>query len=146
MTPLQCICARAILGWSLDDLAERSHLSATAIARFERGETNLIKLARLTIENLFDQANIRFAAYDDPKAFCVHYLHGAEAEHVARCKAEKEARRQAKAREAAATATAAPTPATSAPPASASPSYREARETPTIPIEGDAWDFLDEKQ
>ena len=143
MTPLQCICARAILGWSLDDLAERSHLSATAIARFERGETNLIKLARLTIENLFDQANIRFAAYDDPKAFCVHYLHGAEAEHVARCKAEKEARRQAKAREAPklqGCATAAPP----VPPAPGSASQGYEIRQPVIPVTGDAWDFLDD--
>ena len=37
LTPPACRAARALLGWSLDDLAERVAISRDSISRFEGG-------------------------------------------------------------------------------------------------------------
>lgn len=37
MTPAQCRAARAVLNWSMDDLAHKAGLSRPTIADFERG-------------------------------------------------------------------------------------------------------------
>lgn len=48
MNIAQCRMARAGIGWSLDDLAERSGVARRTIARFEAGES--VKLE--TVESL----------------------------------------------------------------------------------------------
>jgi ribosome-binding protein aMBF1 (putative translation factor) len=37
MSPEQCRAARAWIGWSMDDLAKRAHLSASTVRDFEAG-------------------------------------------------------------------------------------------------------------
>lgn len=37
MTPLQCRVARAMLGWSIDQLSEQASLRAATVSSFERG-------------------------------------------------------------------------------------------------------------
>lgn len=39
LTPPACRAARALLGWSLDDLAARVNVSRDSISRFEGGRT-----------------------------------------------------------------------------------------------------------
>ncbi|MGA7329679.1 MAG: helix-turn-helix transcriptional regulator [Rhodomicrobium sp.] len=59
ITDLQCRMARAALNWSTRDLAKRSHVGATTIARFESGKpSNPSTLALL--RQAFEAAGVRF--------------------------------------------------------------------------------------
>lgn len=65
MTKEQCRAARALLGWTLDQLAERSEISKNSISRFESGvhvpRASTIKLLRLALE----EAGIEFLSNGD---------------------------------------------------------------------------------
>lgn len=60
MTREQCRAARGLLGWTLEDLAERSSVSAASITKFETGaretRAGTIKLIRLA----FEEAGVEF--------------------------------------------------------------------------------------
>jgi transcriptional regulator with XRE-family HTH domain len=59
ITDLQCRMARAALNWSTRELAKRSHVGATTIARFESGKrSNPSTLALL--KQAFEAAGIEF--------------------------------------------------------------------------------------
>lgn len=56
----QIRAARALLGWSQSDLAERAGLSQTGIARIENGTNHPNSQTLSKIEQAFDQADIEF--------------------------------------------------------------------------------------
>ncbi len=43
LTPATCRAARALLGWSQDELARQSGVGRVTIADYERGKTQLIR-------------------------------------------------------------------------------------------------------
>lgn len=71
------------MGLSLDDLAAKSHISAVALGRFERGETKLLKLGRITIEKLFADSGLLFDMTDRGD-LVLAYPERLEAEHIER--------------------------------------------------------------
>jgi transcriptional regulator with XRE-family HTH domain len=66
-TIVQVKAARALLGWSQEDLAERSGLSVPTIRRFEaRSKLRVSKEARLKMEAALEAAGIAFTNGDEP--------------------------------------------------------------------------------
>lgn len=60
ITPEQCRAARALLGWSRADLAQRAHIAARTIQDFERGATTP-QVATLTVLRMaFEAEGLRF--------------------------------------------------------------------------------------
>lgn len=64
MEATQCKMARAGLGWSLTELAERSGVSISSIAKFERGESNLIRANLAALQSTLEAAGVEFQEPD----------------------------------------------------------------------------------
>jgi len=61
LTPAQCRAARALLGWSQEELVERAGVSKKTIADLERGATQLPRTQTLAqITKAFEAAGIEF--------------------------------------------------------------------------------------
>ncbi len=60
ITGKQCRAARAILGWTIDDLAENSGLARSVILRLEKEETNIRHTSLSALLKTFSKANIEF--------------------------------------------------------------------------------------
>jgi predicted transcriptional regulator len=60
----QIRAARALLGWSQQDLADRAVVSSNALARFERGQVDSRSSTILQIERTLRTAGIEFL-YDE---------------------------------------------------------------------------------
>ena len=58
--PSQCRAARALLGWSQDDLAKKADVSKQTLADFERGARNPYKRTLLAIYSALQTAGIAF--------------------------------------------------------------------------------------
>lgn len=60
VTSAQCRAARALLGWSIEELSRRANVNRNTVGRFESGDTNphgsTLKLLRLT----FERAGVEF--------------------------------------------------------------------------------------
>ena len=56
----QCRAARAMLGWTIDDLAENSSLARSVILRLEKEETNIRQTSLNALLKTFSRANIDF--------------------------------------------------------------------------------------
>jgi transcriptional regulator with XRE-family HTH domain len=56
--PEHCRAARAVLGWSIRDLAEHSKVNFKTVARFENG-AGLISTTRDAIETALHKAEVR---------------------------------------------------------------------------------------
>lgn len=68
MSPNQCRAARAWLGWSQKDLAERSGVSLSTLRDFEGNRRTPIKNNLSAIEDALKATGIRFTFADDGKA------------------------------------------------------------------------------
>ena len=60
LTVMQSKMARAALGWSMKDLAERSGVSANTIDRFENGRAAPIPANLKALRQAFEAAGVRF--------------------------------------------------------------------------------------
>lgn len=60
ITGKQCRAARAMLGWTIDDLAENSGLARSVILRLEKEETNIRHTSLSALLKTFSKANIDF--------------------------------------------------------------------------------------
>ena len=60
LTAMQSKMARAALGWSMKDLAERSGVSANTIDRFENGRAAPIPANLKALRQAFEAAGVRF--------------------------------------------------------------------------------------
>jgi transcriptional regulator with XRE-family HTH domain len=66
MEATQCRAARALLGWSQAELAQRSHISTTTIAKFEGGLTTPVYATQLVLKMTFEKAGIVFQEEGGP--------------------------------------------------------------------------------
>ena len=60
LTPGQCRGALGMLGWSQDELADKSQVSVSTIATFERGERTPTKAHLTALRSAFEQAGLVF--------------------------------------------------------------------------------------
>lgn len=58
-TPAHCAQARAMLGWSVEELSEESGVSVDAIVRFE-AERDVLDVTRLTLAYRFESEGLVF--------------------------------------------------------------------------------------
>ena len=58
LTPATCRAARALLGWSQDELARRSGVGRVTIADYERGKSALMRGNVALIVATFDAAGV----------------------------------------------------------------------------------------
>jgi transcriptional regulator with XRE-family HTH domain len=71
LTVMQSKMARAALGWSMKDLAERSGVSANTIDRFENGRAAPIPANLKALRRAFEAAGVKFndqGGVDPPEA------------------------------------------------------------------------------
>ncbi len=66
MTREQCRAARALLGWGIEELAQRTDLSRNTISRFETGEGKPHRSTIKAIRTAFEQAGLEILANNDP--------------------------------------------------------------------------------
>ena len=59
-TPAQCRAARALLGITRDELARQSGVSKRAIAAFEAGESQLMRLNHEAVRQTLERAGVQF--------------------------------------------------------------------------------------
>ena len=59
ITEAQCRAARAILGWSVRELAKHAHVGSTTVVRFEGGKPANTSTLTL-IKQAFEAAGVRF--------------------------------------------------------------------------------------
>ena len=64
ISPEQCRAGRALLGWSQDELAERSHVSKRSIAGFESGARAAQPRTALDLQRALEAAGIHFLMND----------------------------------------------------------------------------------
>jgi len=64
MTPAQCRAARALLGLSQPQLAERATLSVTALRNFERGASDLQRNNLAAVRTAIEAAGAELIAAD----------------------------------------------------------------------------------
>ncbi len=70
MTPVHCRAARALLGWSQNDLASRAGVSRSTIADFERGSRKPISGTMIdAMKRTFREGRIAQVAADFTKSF-----------------------------------------------------------------------------
>lgn len=67
LTPPACRAARALLGWTLDDLSERVGISRDSLSRFEGGR-EMRESNRRTVAEVFTQAGVEILNGDAPGA------------------------------------------------------------------------------
>jgi transcriptional regulator with XRE-family HTH domain len=60
MTPSLARAARAILNWSMADLAQRTGVAATTIRNYESGKRGTTRVNRATIATAFQEEGIEF--------------------------------------------------------------------------------------
>ena len=60
MTPKLCRAARALLGWTADELAARSGVSVTTLRNFERGARSLMKQNEAALRAALDAGGVTF--------------------------------------------------------------------------------------
>jgi len=65
MTPAQCRAARALLGLSQPELAERATLSVTALRNFERGASGLQRNNLAAVRAAIEAAGAELIEADD---------------------------------------------------------------------------------
>jgi len=67
ITPRQIRAARALLGWSQQDLADKAIVSLNAVTRLERGEVDP-RLSTITaVQKALAKAGVDFISADDRK-------------------------------------------------------------------------------
>ncbi|MBI1774417.1 MAG: helix-turn-helix transcriptional regulator [Proteobacteria bacterium] len=76
LSPAQCRAARAILGWTQADLAERSELARKTIADFEMNVRSLQFRTRRDITAAFEGVGIEFIWGSEPDEHKVDTHHG----------------------------------------------------------------------
>lgn len=77
ITAAQCRAARALLGWSQDDLAERASLSVRALINFEQGKTVPQPRTMTRLIARFEEAGIRFTSGDGRRGVSITDEHPA---------------------------------------------------------------------
>jgi ribosome-binding protein aMBF1 (putative translation factor) len=60
LTPIQCKMARAALGWSVKDLAQRARIAANTVVRFENEKHEANVSTQTVIKQAFEGAGVRF--------------------------------------------------------------------------------------
>jgi transcriptional regulator with XRE-family HTH domain len=65
MTPAQIRAARALLGWSQRDLAERSNVSERTVKSYEMGKSNPVRSTLIAWRNTFAAADVIFLDDDN---------------------------------------------------------------------------------
>lgn len=60
ITPRQIKAARALLGWSQQDLADRAIVSPNALTRLERGQVDSRSSTMIAIETALIRAGVEF--------------------------------------------------------------------------------------
>ena len=60
ITPAQCRAARAILGWSVKDVATKAHMSPNTVVRFENEVGVPNATTQVLLRQTFEAAGIRF--------------------------------------------------------------------------------------
>jgi predicted transcriptional regulator len=65
ISPRQIRAARALLGWSQQDLADRAIVSANAVARIERGQVDARVSTIAAIERTLTKAGVEFLSPGD---------------------------------------------------------------------------------
>ncbi|MBA4794663.1 MAG: helix-turn-helix domain-containing protein [Phenylobacterium sp.] len=60
VTPAQIRAARALLGWSQQDLADRAIVSLNAVNRLERGAVDTRHSTLIAVEKAFFRAGVEF--------------------------------------------------------------------------------------
>ncbi|MFT5703950.1 MAG: transcriptional regulator with XRE-family HTH domain [Rickettsiales bacterium] len=64
ITPKQCKAARDMLGWTQENLSEKSEIGESTIADFERGFRTPFARTLRDIKNTFEKAGIEFINED----------------------------------------------------------------------------------
>jgi transcriptional regulator with XRE-family HTH domain len=62
ITPRQCKAARALLGWTQAELAEKAKLTLDTVSRFEQGKSDTRGQAMIKMEAAVRQAGIKLLA------------------------------------------------------------------------------------
>lgn len=65
LSPAQCRAARALLGWSQDQLSEASKVAKATIANFEAGKRSPYDRTLADVQRALDDAGILFLAADE---------------------------------------------------------------------------------
>lgn len=65
LDPDQCRAARALIGWSRADLAERSGVAATTLAHFEVGKRDPYARTLADVRRTLEGAGVIFIAADE---------------------------------------------------------------------------------
>ena len=65
MTPSLARAARAILNWSMADLAQRTGVAATTIRNYESGKRGTTRVNRATIAMAFQEQGIEFTGGEE---------------------------------------------------------------------------------
>ncbi len=65
ITPRQIKAARALLGWSQQDLADRAIISLNALTRLERGQVDSRLSTLQAVENALIRGGVEFITADD---------------------------------------------------------------------------------
>jgi transcriptional regulator with XRE-family HTH domain len=60
ITPSQCRAARAILGWTVKELARRAHTSPSTVVRFETEAHTANATTIMALKHAFEAAGVRF--------------------------------------------------------------------------------------
>jgi transcriptional regulator with XRE-family HTH domain len=64
MSPEQCRAARAWLGWTQAELAQRANVGLSALKDFEKGARRTLAAIRLQIQRAFEEAGVEFPSDD----------------------------------------------------------------------------------
>ena len=65
ITPKQCKAARAFLGWSQQDLADKVRITQKTLTDFERGITNPQRRIAEDIKTILQDAGVKFENDDE---------------------------------------------------------------------------------
>ncbi|MCA9720082.1 MAG: helix-turn-helix transcriptional regulator [Myxococcales bacterium] len=66
MSKEQCKAARALLGWTQTDLADRARVTQNTITQFESGATSPRRATLAVIQQAFEAAGIQFTNGNRP--------------------------------------------------------------------------------
>ena len=61
ITPTQCKMARAALGWTARELADRAKIGVATVNRFEAGTAKPITLTLEAMQRALEEGGVRFA-------------------------------------------------------------------------------------
>jgi transcriptional regulator with XRE-family HTH domain len=65
ITPRQCKAARALLGWTQAELAEKAELTLDTVSRFEQSKSDTRGQAMIKMEAAVRQAGIKLLSPED---------------------------------------------------------------------------------